>query len=161
MSCTADELRAATRHFIGGSEGRIRHALNRKLIYTEGMQAVAETAGAYWLIDLIALKMAPMFAKAWKDGKAGIGIVTLEVPGVPATTPPLALTIAAVVQHKVGESARTVSRITLSLEDDQPVAFEEKIDFTDFPPGTWQFYLGTDELGPDDYVTTLHIPEEY
>jgi len=38
-----------------GSEQWYRHAMARDILYTDGMKYVAETAGAYWLIDEIAL----------------------------------------------------------------------------------------------------------
>jgi hypothetical protein len=41
-------------HFTG-SETVYRHSLNRNVLYTEGVQYLAEHAGAYWLIDEIAL----------------------------------------------------------------------------------------------------------
>ena len=34
-----------------GSERFYRHALVRDVIYTEGVRYVADTVGAYWLID--------------------------------------------------------------------------------------------------------------
>jgi hypothetical protein len=37
-----------------GSEQVYRHPINRRVVYTEGAQYVAET-GAYWLLDEIAL----------------------------------------------------------------------------------------------------------
>jgi hypothetical protein len=37
-----------------GSERVYRHPINRRVVYTEGAQYVAET-GAYWLLDEIAL----------------------------------------------------------------------------------------------------------
>ena len=37
-----------------GSEHWYRHALVRDVLYTDGVQYVAETGGAYWLIDEIA-----------------------------------------------------------------------------------------------------------
>ena len=37
-----------------GTETWFRHALVRGVLYTEGVQYVAETAGAYWLLDEIA-----------------------------------------------------------------------------------------------------------
>ena len=36
-----------------GSEQWYRHAMVRDILYTDGVQYVAETAGAYWLIDEI------------------------------------------------------------------------------------------------------------
>ncbi len=38
-----------------GSENWYRHGLNRKVLYTDGAQHVAERGGAYWLLDEIAL----------------------------------------------------------------------------------------------------------
>ncbi len=38
-----------------GSERFFRHALVRDVIFTEGVKYVADTAGAYWLLDEIAL----------------------------------------------------------------------------------------------------------
>jgi hypothetical protein len=37
-----------------GSEHWYRHAMMRDVLYTDGVKYVAETAGAYWLIDEIA-----------------------------------------------------------------------------------------------------------
>ena len=38
-----------------GSEHWYRHGINRNVLYTDGAQYVAEHAGAYWLLDEIAL----------------------------------------------------------------------------------------------------------
>jgi hypothetical protein len=38
-----------------GSECWYRHALNRKVLFTDGAKHVADTGGAYWLLDQIAL----------------------------------------------------------------------------------------------------------
>lgn len=38
-----------------GSEHWYRHALHRKVLFTDGAKYVADTAGAYWLLDEIAL----------------------------------------------------------------------------------------------------------
>jgi hypothetical protein len=42
------------RHFTG-SENWYRHALNPTVLYTDGVKHVADAAGAYWLLDEIAL----------------------------------------------------------------------------------------------------------
>jgi len=47
--CAADLMQ-----FIG-SEQWYRHGLVRKVLFTEGVKYVADTAGAYWLIDEVAL----------------------------------------------------------------------------------------------------------
>lgn len=41
------------RHFTGSLE-RFRHPLNPRVIYTPGVRFLAEQAGAYWLLDVIA-----------------------------------------------------------------------------------------------------------
>ncbi len=38
-----------------GSETWYRHHLSRKILFTDGAKYLAETAGAYWLLDEIAL----------------------------------------------------------------------------------------------------------
>ena len=47
---TAHDLRAFT-----GATTRFRHAINRRVLYTEGAQYLAAKGGAYWLLDEIAL----------------------------------------------------------------------------------------------------------
>jgi hypothetical protein len=42
------------RQFTGTTQW-FRHGLNRKVLYTEGVQYLAEQARAYWLVDEIAL----------------------------------------------------------------------------------------------------------
>lgn len=41
-------------HQFTGDLQRYRHPLNRRLHYTPGVQFLAESAGAYWLIDAVA-----------------------------------------------------------------------------------------------------------
>src|SRR5262249_19021920 len=48
---------ADLQHFTGDLE-RFRHPLARKVIYTPGVQFLAERGHAYWLIDEIALAIA-------------------------------------------------------------------------------------------------------
>lgn len=52
MTKTLDqsELRQFT-----GTEHWYRHPLNRRVLYTDGAKYIAEQAGAYWLLDEIAL----------------------------------------------------------------------------------------------------------
>jgi hypothetical protein len=38
-----------------GSESFYRHPINRRIVYTEGAQYLAEQGGAYWLLDEIAI----------------------------------------------------------------------------------------------------------
>jgi hypothetical protein len=41
--------------FTGGSAQWYRHAINRKVLFTDGVKYVADQGGAYWLLDEIAL----------------------------------------------------------------------------------------------------------
>ena len=50
MPLSSADLRQFT-----GSESIYRHGLIRTVLYTDGIRYVAENAGAYWLIDEIAL----------------------------------------------------------------------------------------------------------
>lgn len=48
-----------------GSTTWYQHPLNRKVIYTEGVQFLAERGGAYWLVDAIASYIdRPQFRRA-------------------------------------------------------------------------------------------------
>jgi hypothetical protein len=51
-------LTAADLAQFTGSETVYRHSIARQILYTEGVQYVAERAGAYWLLDEIALNQA-------------------------------------------------------------------------------------------------------
>jgi len=56
LTLTHDQLSQFT-----GDLTRYRHGLNRHVIYTPGVQFLAERAGAYWLIDVIASYLTPQF----------------------------------------------------------------------------------------------------
>jgi len=55
MSTTTKALNAADLAQFTGSENWYRHAINRKVLFTDGAKYVADQAGAYWLLDEIAL----------------------------------------------------------------------------------------------------------
>lgn len=74
-----DKLTTSDLAQFTGSETFYRHNLMRNVVYTEGVQFLADKGGAYWLIDKIAtLQMDPKVRaeafQAWKlevvDGKA-------------------------------------------------------------------------------------------
>lgn len=54
MTKTPTLTQADLRQFTG-SEHWYRHGLNRKVLFTDGAKYMADTAGAYWLLDEIAL----------------------------------------------------------------------------------------------------------
>jgi hypothetical protein len=53
MNATASLTEADLRQFIGTEEW-YRHPFVRSILYTDGVQYVAEKGGAYWLLDDIA-----------------------------------------------------------------------------------------------------------
>jgi len=96
---TEDDLRQFT-----GTETWYRHALNRKVLYTEGAQYVAEHGGAYWLLDEI------------------------------ATIQPYDKAVAAEPFQVWKLKVRPDRTATLSCEDgDGKVVFTKDIPYTDFP----------------------------
>src|SRR4051812_3651241 len=52
---TTKTLQASDLAQFTGSEQFYRHAINRKIVFTEGAHHVAEAGGACWLLDEIAL----------------------------------------------------------------------------------------------------------
>ncbi len=66
-----------------GTEQWYRHGLNRSVLYTDGVKYLAEHAGAYWLIDEIALAqrgaVAALPFQLWRlTVKRERGILTCE-----------------------------------------------------------------------------------
>jgi len=55
---------------------RYRHGLNRRVIYTPGVQFLAERAGAYWLIDVIASYLTPAFIE--QAARADVRIAEMQ-----------------------------------------------------------------------------------
>ncbi len=53
-TASANQLSHADLHQFTGDLERFRHPINRRVIYTPGVQYLAEQAHAYWLIDAIA-----------------------------------------------------------------------------------------------------------
>jgi hypothetical protein len=51
-------LRADLGAFIGTEQWH-RHALNRHLLLTDGVKYFADTAGAWWLLDIVATEVLP------------------------------------------------------------------------------------------------------
>jgi hypothetical protein len=88
-----------------GSEHWYRHGLVRSILFTDGAKYVADQAGAYWLLDEIALAQRGEKAVAAEEFQAW----TLTV--------------------KADHSA------TLACDDGNGrIVFEKVIPFTDFPP---------------------------
>jgi hypothetical protein len=52
----AAELQRSLLHFTG-TDRYYRHILCRNVVFTDGMKMFADTAGAYWLIDIFATEL--------------------------------------------------------------------------------------------------------
>lgn len=124
----------ALREFTGDLE-RYRHALSRRVIYTPGVQYVAEAGGAYWLIDAIASYYdTPTMKQAiiQDDRLAYMQFWRLDV------------------------NADRTARLTMRADSGEPPAITQEIPFTDFPLGEidiWSDYDGTH--------WTLYLPSEH
>jgi hypothetical protein len=97
-------------------------SLNRSVLFTEGAKYVADTAGAYWLLDEIALAQ-------------------MHVPAIKAQ---------AFQVWKLSVADRR-GTLTCEDGNDQPV-YSKEIPFTDFPPcGVTLWYTDGVILLPSEY----------
>ena len=83
-----------------------------KLLYTDGVRAMAEQAGAFWLIDLIASHQTPPVRQC--------GFQLSEL-----------------TRNKTGNGAV----VTMREDTDEPAQVTQRIEFTDFPEPTFKLYL--------------------
>lgn len=100
-----NESRNGCNHFI-------RHPLVRNFHYSDGVEECAE-AGCYWLLDILATELPPVFRK--NAAVSNMCSVRLNV------------------------EARKAA-ITGEFEDDV-IAWRREIDFTDMPSGEWTFLI--------------------
>lgn len=131
---TANELKSAIDGYYGGSEGRTRHWANRRLIYTDGVKAVAEAAGAYWLLDIVATEVAPICLRMWEDDSEHTTFFKMTV-------------------------LNSKAKMWLERDTDEPRLWKRDLDFTTFPDGEWVFYLMMD-AGLDRPVLVMLLPQE-
>jgi hypothetical protein len=111
----AARIEAALPHFTGSQEYH-RH-WTRRLIWTEGVNWLAEQCGSYWLIDVIASYQ----GRAAVRGCGGLQIWTLELksPG-----------------HVYGvkvQPGNTRGRVTCKADTNEPAVVTQLIPYTDFP----------------------------
>ena len=122
-----------------GTEKYHRHVLNRHLVWTDGVLHFARQAKAFWFIDVIAVgangNPGPVPNVIPLDDE--FAIVLLEVEDRAATI-------------RLYSDTNEYGYYTLDF-----LLYEEFIEFTDCPPGTWKFYL--ERSG--DYVV-LMLPNE-
>lgn len=124
---------ANLRQFTGDLE-RFRHSLARKVIYTPGVKFVAESGGAYWLIDEIALAIA--WGEILKAGEKDPRILELHFWRLEVK----------------GDSAKLTAR----ADSDVPPFFTKNIPFTDFPLDRIDIWAAF-----DGQHWTLYLPSEH
>lgn len=121
-------------HFTGDLV-RVRHPLNRRVIYTPGVQHVAEAGGAYWLVDAIAswIGSEEFQAAEQQDGR-----------------------ISEMHFWAFERQGEVAGRLTARADSpDEPFIVQE-IEFTDFPLpriDIWAAYDGS--------FWTLYLPREH
>jgi hypothetical protein len=107
----AEDLRSSLSHFTGSTRF-IRDPFTG-LVHTEGIEHMAERAGAQWLIS-------------------DIGAVFRIHPNVRGI--PFQLWILTVSEEKTA--------VLICCEDcDMPAIYAQRYEYTDFPVGTWKMYL--------------------
>lgn len=93
---TDNEKAEAVRDYVRrttGSETLYRHALNRNLLYTDGVRFLAETCGSWWLLDFVATMPGPWMCEpfnVWRitgDGARGVIVEAwTDTPGTEGST---------------------------------------------------------------------------
>lgn len=120
--------------FTGDLE-RYRHPLNRRVIYTPGVQFLAEGAGAYWLIDVIASYFGSpeMMNAICKDRRlADLQFWRLDV------------------------NADNTARVTARADTNVKPFITQEIGFTDFPLEFVEIWAAF-----DGRHWTLYLPSEH
>lgn len=132
---TAAELQAELQLFSGSTEF-YRHGLMRRLVYTEGVQHLAERAGAHWLIDAVASHQgsARVAAEAFQ-------VWTLE-------------------QNDDGSTPETGTWTLSCTDGDERGLAVQQIEYSDFPMRKLQLFLVREEH-PEGLRCTLLLPSEY
>ena len=122
MTTTKTFSRAALRQFTG-TEQWYRHGLVRNVLFTDGAKYVADSAGAYWLLDEIA------FAQKGEPAIAAEAFQFWKLAVKPNQT------------------------ATLTCEDgDGHAVFSKEIEFTDFPAeGVELYFTDNTILVPSEY----------
>lgn len=118
-------------HFTGSDEF-YKHLFG--VIYTEGIQHVAELCGAYWLIDIVA-SYQPVLVKSQRTREFQLWELI-------------------VTETKDGSREAVV---TCREDTGEPPVVTQKIPYTDFPIGSFEFYATANHLGG----TTMLLKGEY
>jgi hypothetical protein len=136
MTATPEKLTAGELNQFTGTEHWYRHTLNPKITYTDGVQFLAERAGAYWLLDEIACANLGLL----RTGKALNG---------------QSFQVWKLQLDDSGDGA------ALSVEDSNGnVLHAKRIEFTDFPLRQIEIWCVAGGPGPRD-TQVIMLPSEY
>ena len=121
-----DQIREGLRHFTG-SEKVFRHTFGQ-IVYTQGVQWLAQEAGAYWLVDAIASHQPNI--KRFPNPDFQIWVLTLGHSGSKAVL-------------RCGNDMNGDDTMTIDAGKEQvPGAMvTQRIPFTDFPLPEIKLYL--------------------
>ena len=123
----AAALRAALVYHSGSESLHRVNRLTPNFFVTDGVKDMAQRAGAYWFCDLVASHAPAIIARD------EFSSLTLEV------------------------SDQRTAQFTATDGNDPPKVYAKQlIPYTDFPCGTWKFYLSN-----DGSRTVLMLPSEY
>lgn len=137
MNMHTQDLKNLMDGYLGGSDERTRSWCNPKCIWSAGMYAVANEAGAHWLLDIIATEVAPLCLQRWNSGEG-------------SSTTFFRMTV-------MDGSAR----LWLEADIGEPSLWGRVIHHTDFPEGDWTLYLGVDGLLAPFPVIVGYLPQEH
>lgn len=121
-----------------GANTIYQHALVRRFRYSDGVREVADVAGAYWLLDVLATEVTQVALTAFKNHGHTQGTIELVVD----------------------EAAMGVINLRPPI-DDAPALWSRVVDFTDFPPGKWTFLYGIDGRSAESAYVTMILVSEY
>ncbi|TWT48947.1 DUF6876 family protein [Botrimarina hoheduenensis] len=132
---TATQLQSELNQFTGDLE-RYRHNLNRRVIYTPGVQHLAERAGAYWLIDAVA---------SWIGSDSFNEALRLDER------------LQSLQFWELAVDAENRSAVLTAVSDKgEPPFITQRIPFTDFPLDRVEIWAGFDGRN-----WTLYLPSEH
>jgi Family of unknown function (DUF6876) len=132
---TQPQFKQADLQQFTGDTKRYRHPLNRRVIYTPGVQYVAEHGEAYWLIDAIASYYGDrMMTHAIAEDER---LRTLQFWHL-----------------EVRDDGSAV--LTMRADSGVKPAITQEIPFTDFSLGTADIWAGFDGM-----CWTLYLPSEH
>ena len=109
MTIDPKELAHQLAHYTG-TEQWYRHGLNKSMLFTDGVKAFADLAGAYWFLDIVATELNEIRKK-----EMFILVKLIKAPGE--------------------QGARVVCD-----DGDGNFLFIKNIGFSDCPVGEWKFY---------------------